>query len=150
MASTVCPQCKNTIMRGFWEILDKCPACGADWAVDPGARPRMVKKVTLLALACGLGCFIPVAGCLFALAALGLGFLALRMGRRTAGVTAMVLAIMIGLAGQSLLIYKGYGYLSDRGYFPAPATQPASQPASGPATAPASQPSTSPAQSPTS
>jgi len=114
MASTLCPQCKTLVRHGFWEIFDACPGCGAPWPVDPEARPQALSKLALVALAFALGAFIPVVGFLLGIAAVAMGYIASQLGRRVAGIAAIVLGVTVGIIGQPLLTYWGIGHYRDR------------------------------------
>ncbi|MFB3891637.1 MAG: hypothetical protein ACE15C_06390 [Phycisphaerae bacterium] len=114
MSVTVCPQCKGTVQRGPWEIVPKCPNCGADWPVEPGAPERMVRMIIRRAWLYGILSFVPVVGIAFGVLGLLWGFLAASRRRIATAVPVLLLSAIVGIVIQPFLAYWAYGYEIDR------------------------------------
>jgi hypothetical protein len=114
MAHKTCPQCQTTVVTGFWEVFDNCPNCGMVWSTDPELKAQMIGKLALVSIACGVLSTVPVAGFFFGMAAVALGAVTLTKGRKTAGLTAIIMGAVLGLIGQPLLTYWGLGRLPEK------------------------------------
>jgi hypothetical protein len=101
--------CGDTLRKGSWEIFTHCPSCGQEWPVDPDEPQRVKRRIvrnaalwTLVSLVPGLGIVGGMVGAFW-------GYLAVKIKHPVLGTTAMIIGIVVGAMGQSLVAWWAVG-----------------------------------------
>lgn len=113
MASYTCPKCNIVLKKGSWELVTECPDCKTPWVLDATAAMGSLRRVQVLSTVFTLLSFIPFVGMVFGVLGVFWGYLAVKFRHVALGLMMMIVSTLVGLLGQSALIWYEVGQLED-------------------------------------
>jgi hypothetical protein len=104
-----CPKCGDTLRKGSWEIFTHCPSCSTEWPVDPDEPQRVKRRIVRNAALWTLVSLVPIVGIVGGMVGAFWGYLAVKVKWAVLGTTAMIIGIVVGAMGQSLVAWWAFG-----------------------------------------
>jgi hypothetical protein len=113
MASYTCPKCNIILKKGSWELVTECPDCKTPWVNDPQESMRKLRRVHILATVFAVLSFVPFLGLVFGALGVFWGYLAIKFRHVALGLVMMVVSTVVGLVGNTALLWYQLGQFGD-------------------------------------